>query len=55
MTKRGMWKKEEKGRAVTLEAERVRVNRPGILREKQSRGNMGYFDGNLFQIKQIKS
>lgn len=54
MTKHGMGKKEEKGRVVTLKAKRLRVNKPGILREKQSHGNTGCFHGNFFQIKRSK-
>lgn len=29
----------------------VWVNKPRILWEKQSQGNMGYFEGNIFQMK----
>lgn len=32
-------------------AKRTRVNKPGVLQEKQSQGNMGYFAGNFFPHK----
>ena len=50
-----MWKKEEKGRVMTLKAKRIRVNKTEILWEKQSQGNVGYSDGNFFQINQMLS
>lgn len=52
MTKCGMWKTEGQGH--DSKAKRLRVNKPGILWEKQSQGNMGYFDGDFFQTKQNK-